>query len=85
MASWSEFLLTMARLCPISKPASVRRFEMFVFSDDAAAAERILSFVSKSRLVHVRGDPKRPWEDIALIARYRHHIVANSSFSWWGA
>jgi hypothetical protein len=59
--------------------------ELFVFSDDAAAAEQVLNFVSKSRLVHVRGDPERPWEDMALMARCRHHIIANSSFSWWGA
>jgi len=59
--------------------------ELIVFSDDAAAAEQVLSFAPKSRLVHVRGDPERPWEDMALMARCRHHIIANSSFSWWGA
>jgi hypothetical protein len=59
--------------------------ELFVFSDDSAAAEEVLSFVPKSRLVHVRGDPELPWEDITLMARCRHHIIANSSFSWWGA
>jgi hypothetical protein len=59
--------------------------ELFVFSDDARAAEQVLNFVPKSRLVHVRGDPERPWEDMALMARCRHHIIANSSFSWWGA
>jgi hypothetical protein len=59
--------------------------ELFVFSDNAAAAEQVLNFVPKSRLVHVCGDPERPWEDMALMARCRHHIIANSSFSWWGA
>lgn len=59
--------------------------ELFVFSDDPAAAEHVLNFVPKSRLVHVRGDPQRPWEDMALMARCRHHVIANSSFSWWGA
>ncbi|WP_051379807.1 alpha-1,2-fucosyltransferase [Bradyrhizobium murdochi] len=58
---------------------------LFVFSDDPTAAEEILNFVPKSRLVLVRGDPQRPWEDMALMARCRHHIIANSSFSWWGA
>jgi glycosyl transferase family 11 len=57
----------------------------FVFSDDAAAAEAALDFVPAASLVHVCGDPDRPWEDLALMARCRHHIVANSSFSWWGA
>jgi Glycosyl transferase family 11 len=59
--------------------------ELFIFSDDPAAAEQVLNFVPKSRLVHVCGDPERPWEDMALMARCRHHVIANSSFSWWGA
>jgi Glycosyl transferase family 11 len=59
--------------------------ELFVFSDDPAAAEQVLSFVPRSRLVHVRGDPARPWEDMALMSHCRHHVTANSSFSWWGA
>ena len=45
----------------------------------------MLSFIPGSRLNHVRGDPERPWEDMALMARCRHHVIANSSFSWWGA
>ena len=59
--------------------------ELFVFSDDPGAAEQVLNFVPRSRLVHVRGDPNRPWEDMVLMARCRHHVTANSSFSWWGA
>jgi hypothetical protein len=58
---------------------------IFVFSDDPAAAEGVLDFVPAASLVHVRGDPERPWEDLALMTRCRHHVVANSSFSWWGA
>jgi hypothetical protein len=59
--------------------------ELFVFSDDADAAEHVLDFVPTSRLVHVRGDVDRPWEDMALMARCHHHVVANSTFGWWGA
>jgi hypothetical protein len=59
--------------------------DVFVFSDDPQAAEQVLNFVPKSRLTHVRGDARRPWEDMALMARCRHHVIANSSFSWWGA
>jgi glycosyl transferase family 11 len=59
--------------------------ELFIFSDDPAAAEHVLSFIPGSRLNHVSGDPERPWEDMALMARCRHHVIANSSFSWWGA
>jgi hypothetical protein len=59
--------------------------DFFVFSDDAAAAEQALNFVPRSRLNHAGGDPQRPWEDMALMAHCRHHVIANSSFSWWGA
>ena len=59
--------------------------EIFIFSDDPAAAEQVLKFIPGSRLNHVCGDPERPWEDMALMARCRHHVIANSSFSWWGA
>jgi hypothetical protein len=61
------------------------RITTFVFSDDATAAEDSLNFASRENLVHVRGDPDRPWEDMTLMALCGHHIVANSSFSWWGA
>jgi hypothetical protein len=58
---------------------------VFVFSDDPADAEAVLDFVPRDKIVHVRGDPDKPWEDMSLMAQCRHHIIANSSFSWWGA
>jgi hypothetical protein len=58
---------------------------VFAFSDDPNEAEAMLDFVPRNNLVHVRGDPDRSWEDMALMAQCRHHVIANSSFSWWGA
>jgi hypothetical protein len=58
---------------------------LFVFSDDLDAAARVLGFVPEQRVTFVRSDPGRPWEDMILISKCRHHVIANSSFSWWGA
>lgn len=61
------------------------RMTVFVFSDDPVEAAAVLDFISPENLVHVGGDPARPWEDMLLMSRCRHHVIANSSFSWWGA
>ena len=55
----------------------------FVFSDDPARARDVLG--SLRNVVYLAGDVAGPWEDIALMAACRGHVIANSSFSWWGA
>ena len=57
----------------------------FVFSDEPETASSILDFLPRERLVLVKGDPDRPWDDLTVMSRCHHHVVANSSFSWWGA
>lgn len=64
------------RLCP-SPPS------YFVFSDDIASARDLLRGLKDA--VYLGGDVERPWEDIALMSACRGHVIANSSFSWWGA
>ena len=60
-------------------------FTVFLFSDAPDEAASILGFLPADRLVVVRGDHALPWDGMALMARCRHHVIANSSFSWWGA
>jgi Glycosyl transferase family 11 len=55
----------------------------FVFSDDYDYTAAHFNFLRNG--VIVRGDPSRSWEDLVLMSRCRHHIMANSSFGWWGA
>jgi hypothetical protein len=64
-----------------------QRFEdpvFFIFSDDIEFARHNLP--TAMRRVFVEGnDDFSSQEDQRLLAACRHHIIANSSFSWWGA
>ena len=57
---------------------------VFVFSDDPVWARDNLSFPFETRFVGHNGADKH-YEDIRLIAACQHNIIANSTFSWWGA
>jgi hypothetical protein len=56
----------------------------FVFSDDIEWARAHLPLPYPAEYVgHNRG--ARSYEDLRLISHCRHHVIANSGFSWWGA
>jgi len=57
--------------------------DFFLFSDEPDFVQQ--AFADLPRAHVVRTDPERSWEDMFLMARCRHHIIANSSYSWWGA
>jgi hypothetical protein len=56
----------------------------FVFSDDLEWVSENLKLRHTVRLVNVNG-PGHGAYDMALMMACRHHVIANSSFSWWGA
>jgi hypothetical protein len=57
---------------------------IFVFSDDLAWARQHLSFPFP--VEYIEGNVgKNSYLDMQLMSFCRHHITANSSFSWWGA
>jgi hypothetical protein len=58
---------------------------LFVFSDDPDWCRRNLVFACPTTIVDRALPADRAWEDLCLMSLCRHHIVANSSFSWWGA
>ncbi len=61
----------------------VGRPQFFLFSDDPDWARAHLQL---EHPLHVISDGRRaPAEELALMTCCRHHITANSSFSWWGA
>ena len=57
---------------------------LFVFSDDQDWVRANMPFAHPA--VHVDcNPPDRGVWDMHLMKHCRHHVVANSSFSWWGA
>ncbi len=57
---------------------------LFVFSDDPDWAAANLTFDAPMRVARHNGRAGAH-EDLRLMAACRHHIIANSTFSWWGA
>lgn len=56
----------------------------FIFSDDPEEAKRI---IGESKNIDYIQDNQGlySYNDLHLMSHCRHHILANSSFSWWGA
>ncbi|MCP4329548.1 MAG: alpha-1,2-fucosyltransferase [Alphaproteobacteria bacterium] len=52
-----------------------------VFSDEPATARAMLSDWRKCTFV----EGNSPYQDMMLMSRCRHFIIANSTFGWWGA
>ncbi len=58
--------------------------EFVVVSDDPAWCRENLLLPGTTSIASL-DHPEDPLEDLALLSRCDHHILANSTFSWWGA
>jgi hypothetical protein len=57
--------------------------KLFIFSEDIEWAKEKFKGGNIHFFDHNRSADS--WKDMALMAQCKHHIIANSSFSWWGA
>lgn len=55
----------------------------FIFTDDPAWVKKHLPIENSIVVDYNQG--KSDWEDMMLMSSCHHHIIANSTFSWWGA
>lgn len=56
----------------------------YIFSDDHSWVKKHLGFIERKLFVELSGDTP-DHEEMYLMSRCKHNIIANSSFSWWGA
>ena len=58
-------------------------FEIFIFSDDPIWVKE--NFKTEFKIHFVSHNQDKNEEDIRMMSLCHHNIIANSSFSWWGA
>lgn len=56
----------------------------YFFGDDPEWAKENLDFLRPATIVNLNSS-KEAHLDLELMRRCKHHIIANSTFSWWGA
>lgn len=57
----------------------------FVFSDDPAWVEANLATHVPNMVIVDHNHGSESFNDMRIMSLCRHHIIANSTFSWWGA
>lgn len=55
----------------------------YIFSDDMAWVKENLRIPNATYVDFNKADDS--WQDMMLMSHCRHHIICNSTFSWWGA
>ena len=57
---------------------------LFFFSDDMVWVKKTFDDIKQQKFF-VNNNLDNSWVDMFLMSSCKHNIIANSSFSWWGA
>jgi hypothetical protein len=60
-------------------------YQFIFFSDDIEWVKNNFSSINNNMTFVDFNDDKNSWMDMCLMTKCDHNIIANSSFSWWGA
>lgn len=58
---------------------------IFIFSDDPSWVKKNFNCCGHKKNIVNLSLPEYPYHEMHLMALCKHHIIANSTFSWWGA
>lgn len=61
----------------------VKNPHFFLFSDDSKWVLENMKFPQQTSIISHNGI--KDYEDMRLMSQCKHHIIANSTFSWWAA
>lgn len=57
----------------------------YVFTNDKKYAQSVLKEDNVNYVSEIINEPYEDWIDLMLMSKCKHGIIANSTFSWWGA
>jgi len=70
--------------CIDEMTAKIKNPHFFIFSDDPDWVQENFKIKYKHTIIK-HNEHNMSFEDLRLMALCKHHIIANSTFSWWGA
>jgi hypothetical protein len=63
---------------------SLEKPHFFIFSDDIDWCKSNLK-IDQNEATYINSGEENGWCDLYLMSQCNHHIIANSSFSWWAS
>jgi hypothetical protein len=65
--------------------SKIKSIQFFIFSDDYSWAKENIKVTVENSFLIEGNHYENSWIDMFLMSQCSHNIIANSSFSWWGA